>query len=450
MNETRAADATTTERMAAGGWRPLCRPRYNTAAVASIPCLVAACCVLACGATGASAPDVAVAPTDGQADSADEVGRHADSDGTSAPGDAAGIDPFADSDQFWVDGGIAFARADGGASLVSFEVPSGATSVVITLDGPAAALLTLAELSGPDGRIVVPKTWLAESGWPYRCSTPCPNRIAAAPGSAAFLVPNTPWMVVGGGHWTMKPYIFSAADTKVPLAIDASATVGIHAMRRPDLATRMGQIDVNLCMSGALGIDAGVALQHTRIVAALAEVRTLLAVARVDLGAVRAFDTPIPSMVLQHGLGADMEVGDALAAVGVVPAGINVLFVQRIFAVTDAGAVPVLGVAGGVPGPVRAGGGRRSGVVIGLELTAGQPDVLGRTLAHELGHYLGLFHTTEAPPASGPGAYDAIPDTQDGDANNLMHWSPTAGSGKLSPQQIDVLHGHPLVRTAAP
>ncbi|MSP90274.1 MAG: hypothetical protein EXR79_00475 [Myxococcales bacterium] len=443
MYEASAADPRPTRPIPVRGKRPPCRAVDGARGATGIPYALAAGCLGCWGGDGTDQPDAVQQAA--VSDAGMDVASAPDADGAK---DAA--DPFGATERFWIDAGVATANKDGQASLLSFQVPAGTTSVEITFDGPAATLLTLAELSGPDGRIVVPKTWLAESKSPYRCTVACPNRIAAGPGSAAFLVPNTPAASAGGGAWTLRAFAFSAQAPGTPLAVDATLTVGVHAVRRPDVATRKGRIDLNLCMSGAFGIGADIALQHARIQDALSEVRTLFAGARIEIGAVRVFDTVVPSMIVQHGLGADAEIGDALAAIGEVPEGVNILFVQRIFAVTEAGAVPVLGVAGGIPGPVRPGGGRRSGVVIGLELGAGQPDVLGRTLAHEIAHWLGLFHTTEAPPASGIGAHDAIPDTGDDDVSNLMHWSPAAGSGKLTLQQTNVLHGHPLVGAGSP
>jgi hypothetical protein len=106
-----------------------------------------------------------------------------------------------------------------------------------------------------------------------------------------------------------------------------------------------------------------------------------------------------------------------------------------------------LGYAAGVPGPVGAPDTSGSGVIVAVEshLTeAGRLDAreLGSTIAHEGGHHLGLFHTTEA---SG-GSFDVIGDTPecprsrdaDGsgdvdadecaplDGGNFMFW--TAGS----------------------
>ena len=46
------------------------------------------------------------------------------------------------------------------------------------------------------------------------------------------------------------------------------------------------------------------------------------------------------------------------------------------------------------------------------------PETLGQTIAHEGGHFLGLFHTTEAKGTS----HDPLPDTPECDAGRDSNW----------------------------
>ena len=138
----------------------------------------------------------------------------------------------------------------------------------------------------------------------------------------------------------------------------------------------------------------------------------------------------------------------------------NVFFV-RSFALGDA-----IGISLGLPGPAGLHGTAGSGVAFTTEFMGQQiPDRFGngtingneltaQVLAHEIGHYLGLFHTTE----QGGRSHDPIADTPEcqqlspncPDINNLMF--PFAGKEHtiISADQSFVLGVHPLTKTVAP
>lgn len=84
----------------------------------------------------------------------------------------------------------------------------------------------------------------------------------------------------------------------------------------------------------------------------------------------------------------------------------------------------------------------------GRDCGVGAPKVwsswsLGQVLAHEIGHFLGLFHTVEADASS-----DDLSDTS---AANLMNFNPVATSSVgLSPTQVQIMRRHPLLRGLLP
>lgn len=66
------------------------------------------------------------------------------------------------------------------------------------------------------------------------------------------------------------------------------------------------------------------------------------------------------------------------------------------------------------------------------------PSLLAKLLAHELGHYLGLYHSVEA-----DGTLDQLVDT---DENNIMYHAPlTVSAPTFSPSQFRVMRRHPVI-----
>jgi hypothetical protein len=66
------------------------------------------------------------------------------------------------------------------------------------------------------------------------------------------------------------------------------------------------------------------------------------------------------------------------------------------------------------------------------------PAVLAHVMAHEGGHWLGLFHTSEI-----TGTLDQMPDTPEGQAGNTYLMYPAVGGGTtISSGQAAVLRNH--------
>ncbi|MDH5637958.1 MAG: hypothetical protein OEZ04_05665 [Nitrospinota bacterium] len=130
------------------------------------------------------------------------------------------------------------------------------------------------------------------------------------------------------------------------------------------------------------------------------------------------------------------------------------------------GALGILGIAGGIPGPVEKGT-AFSGILLntfgGLsQMSSSELELQGFTMAHEVDHYLGLYHTTERDGME----FDFLDDTPrcpawENDRNNdglvsplecmeldgqyLMFWA--AGpvvQDITSEQQAEVMRAHPM------
>ena len=128
----------------------------------------------------------------------------------------------------------------------------------------------------------------------------------------------------------------------------------------------------------------------------------------------------------------------------------------------DAAGGVLLGLSAGPPGAAGLPGTSKSGVVVTASDLATAPADVGKIMAHEGGHFLGLFHTTERD----GGQHDPLADTpecppsadSDGngrlsvaecaglDGSNVMFWTLTEGSASLSADQSYVLRRNPIVQ----
>jgi hypothetical protein len=144
-----------------------------------------------------------------------------------------------------------------------------------------------------------------------------------------------------------------------------------------------------------------------------------------------------------------------------------------IFVADFAGDSGTLGIAAGIPGPIGTTGTVGSAVVVSVEahLDGNGTDLdlatMGETMAHELGHQMGLFHTTE----SGGDSFDPLDDTpectqandrnndgslsagecRDADGTNFMFWtSGNVRQDQVSAEQALVLDHSPVTHGDAP
>jgi hypothetical protein len=235
-------------------------------------------------------------------------------------------------------------------------------------------------------------------------------------------------------------------------------------------AERGLRLDLNLFYVGA----AELAPEGTRgpplLEAALEEVERIFEPADIFLGEVRQLS--VPGMLAERGSEAaqgDPGAGFALLlsryqvlpefpellrlSAGAANSALDVFFVADIQSTIGA---DVGGIAGGTPVAFGMHGGPGSGIAIASDMyvVPGRARELGRTLAHEIGHALGLFHTTEPngvvfdPLADTPacplardsdksGSLDAEECAADG-GDNLMFSTSDAGD-RLSDEQCEVL-----------
>ncbi len=334
--------------------------------------------------------------------------------------------------------------ASGLSAALPFDLAADTTAIQLEISGLQAWQLTGAELSGPAGQIVVAKTWLDLSA-PQAVCTTCLNRVGTQPGQVVIAVPSGDAVAVQPGHWLLRVAAYER-DSEGTFLGPRTGPVHVALARRHQSSTQAMsyQVDINLLFTGALGITAAIAPDFPRIQDALTTMKTLLAQANVQVATVRYTDVTAPALVIAHDTGSDSDIDALFASLPPQPPGINVVLVDQLF-VRDASPslAPVLGLSGGIPGPFT-NHGPRAGVVVSLATGPGEDDDLGYTLAHELCHYLGLWHTVEQPVAGGTAVEDPIEDTQGNDTQNLMNWTHSPfGKGTLTAGQVRMVQRSP-------
>ncbi|OGQ10893.1 MAG: hypothetical protein A2138_01305 [Deltaproteobacteria bacterium RBG_16_71_12] len=152
------------------------------------------------------------------------------------------------------------------------------------------------------------------------------------------------------------------------------------------------------------------------------------------------------TLVLEPDLCEDGDLATVLRALAPTPGAVDVVFVDRMQCLVR-GATLVDGFAGlaaAIPGDVLTEGGPHGGVAVALGVVGDDAAAAAHTVAHELGHLLGLFHTMELVSGTDPPIYDVISDTPDQPSftDNLMSAAPQASSS-LTDGQAFVLAINP-------
>lgn len=222
-------------------------------------------------------------------------------------------------------------------------------------------------------------------------------------------------------------------------------------------------LDVNVYLAGIPGLTATTAANHAALQATLEDFDTLYQTAGISLGKIRYFDVSqeasqqyaivrseaaLPALLMETKRpGNTMD--DVLS--------VNVFFVRGM----ELGGA--IGISLGLPGPAGLHGSQGSGVIFTAEYMGGQTTdrrgnqvdgnlFTAQVLAHEVGHYLGLFHTSEQNGFS----HDVLNDTPEcqnispscPDIDNLMFPFAGSASSTITPDQAFVLGVNPLTKTA--
>lgn len=262
-------------------------------------------------------------------------------------------------------------------------------------------------------------------------------------------LPMSPELVAGAGCLTLVP---AAAEN-----LDGQ-TGTVHLVTRRKAAAD-ALLDINLIVVEGAGIRPG-ELQR-----AGESMRAVYANGGGPaLGQVQVFDLPWPD-------GPYIPFGEALGRLRSTVTPGTSEFALNLFVIADfQGGAGTIGTSAGIPGPIGVPGTAGSGVVVtvdGHRKYNGDldPDALGETMAHEAGHQMGLFHTSESSglsfdilgdtPECDLATYDhntdgavGAPECRNVDGRNFMFWIASGWrmeQDAMTPDQAFVLHNTPIV-----
>ena len=317
----------------------------------------------------------------------------------------------------------------------SFEVPSNGISFMLGTFMDNNSVVGFYSLTDPDGTNI-----LSSSSALYNYSS---GRLGGY-GFASVLVPQTSNFSAKAGTWTFKNY----ANDRVKLTIRTGSTPSAATITVQPYITgttwSANDIASALTVMASIYDNNGITLS----------VKNTITISDSQYATVSSsFIDATTSSLVSHGS------EDT----------VNLFFVED----QPSGETAILGVSAGIPGSMSIAS-SWNGVINYLSAHATgstlNSQVLGETVAHEMGHWLGLFHTTEAAGSS----FDPLSDTAqcpislDGDsdgkvyaeecegygADNLMFWTTWSTSSqaagktqeKLSTEQQYILKYSPIAK----
>lgn len=308
-----------------------------------------------------------------------------------------------------------------GAAVVDVPVEEGETALLATAQVASPRQVHFRSLEDPDRRQVFDA--FAWNDSPYS-----KTNAGFIAGTSTLNWPvqlGDPALIAGRWALTLGVVDEGAQYVSAPVAID------IYLKADPDFGT--GALAVSIVYAGAVGEDDAV--------------RAAVDAARsqwVDLYAQMGIDVTFTNYLYTDGTLAAPAFGEEPAYTDIAsqtePRSVNLVLTDVIDEIDG-----IFGIAGDIPGPLVPS--PRSAVLISTDLASGTDGefsaedvrLLAETMAHEVGHYLGLYHPVE----SDFDAWDLLDDTAecvteggciDALGDNLMFPYPVCGAVSCTPQ----------------
>jgi len=327
-------------------------------------------------------------------------------------------------------------------SVVTFNVPSGTSSITIIEQASGTGTSAPPDTITLNGNVVIDNTAVPDklknpSGTVvYDDNPPSPPPpdpsgetvffASSSPFTGAFTIPNTSKLLaqsVNGlptGQWSfvVNDFGFECVGASNCTGGSRSSTYDVRVLLKGGAPRTSGTVDVAFYLasvktaaSGAATITAANAPNDPTMKRMVSTLANLYSTAGVCLGNVTFYDLP-PWAVTRFGALDIDTVGpcsdlDQMFTLSAPGNQIN-FFLVGAFRTTAQGDVKVAGIDGTIPGPSAFGGTIHSGAVVNaadlpanpglcsgnLNLSCGADEV-GYVAAHEGGHWMGLYHTTE-------------------------------------------------------
>ncbi|MBI5609717.1 MAG: hypothetical protein HY902_12665 [Deltaproteobacteria bacterium] len=326
---------------------------------------------------------------------------------------------------------------------VSVSVPADAVSVTLyARPTDLSAELALTKATQPDGKVVLDYFNPLVSDFKV---------VPLGAGVVSALYPNSPRLGIGPGSYQFTWGSYGGATVQLDAVV-----------KRASGLLQSGTLPVVLWFTNQSRLSAQNAPNDANLQSALAKLGSIYGAVGIQLGTATYKQVGGGIATSAAVIDNDGELQQLFAtADGSSEPGLHYFFIDQFAG--DGGGYVTLGQSGGIPGPPSFPGLPHGGVAVALAYLDDDVSTFAAVMAHEGGHYMGLFHTSEQNGKSFDPLLDTpqCPSTNDGDgdghltseecsghgATNLMFWLAGPDHSQLSADQRYVLLRNPTVST---
>jgi hypothetical protein len=327
----------------------------------------------------------------------------------------------------------------------TLDVPADALSFTVVMKGGVGGTSAISKLTSPSGELL------------FDLDNYLTSKVRILPvndGDFGMLYPNSPRVAIAAGQ-----YKFTIVNE------NGGGTGEVFALLKKSTTGRLdgGKLNLNIWFAGVT-VNKTTAPTSAKWQEAVTELKRLYATSGITVGQINYLDVPAAQAasfaVIDTTDGKDSELRHLFELSAGAPNNFMNFFMVKEISGAEPGYI-ILGIAGGIPGIPFEQGTNASGVAVTAVDLDTDPKAVARTMAHEGGHWLGLWHTSE----SNGQMFDPLSDTPEcpasrdanGDskvtssecvgygADYLMFWQAGPTASTLSGNQGYVLARNPVV-----